>query len=74
MLIYYDTDVHCSTCGKIYRPSKDAEIKEKLNSRQMKPDETFPPDEYRTEDGLGCIVPGVFIVLGVVLLTVILIA
>ena len=28
---YYDTDVHCSTCGKIYRPSKDAEIKEKLN-------------------------------------------
>ena len=28
---YYDTDVRCSTCGKIYRPSKDAEIKEKLN-------------------------------------------
>lgn len=28
---YFSTDVHCSTCGKIYRPSKDAEIKEKLN-------------------------------------------
>jgi endogenous inhibitor of DNA gyrase (YacG/DUF329 family) len=28
---YYDTDVHCSTCGKVYRPSEDADIKEKLN-------------------------------------------
>jgi hypothetical protein len=28
---YYDTDVHCSTCGEIYRPSDNDEIKEKLN-------------------------------------------
>lgn len=28
---YYDCDVHCSTCGKIYNPSKDSKIKQELN-------------------------------------------
>jgi hypothetical protein len=27
---YYNLNISCSTCGKIYNPSKDSDIKEKL--------------------------------------------